>query len=96
MAVITTQNTIVPIIEVVEAENRITFEFGGELIEFNYYIDVTQKSVSMVLGDLTTAVEERRLGTYLTGAFADNLLQPDPDNPYELSSPMLLGFDAAT
>ena len=90
MATITTQKTVVPIIEVAEAENRITFEFGGELIEFNFYIDVTQKSVAMVLGELQTAVAESRLGTYLTAAFADNLLQADPDNPFELSAPQLM------
>jgi len=93
MASITTQKSIVPIIEVVEPEHRVTFEFGGELIEYNFYIDVTQKSVAMVLGELQLAVEESRLGTYLTGAIASNLLQTDPDNPGELSEPMLMSLD---
>lgn len=93
MATITTQKTIVPIIEVVEPEHRVTFEFGGELIEFNYYIDVNQKSVAMVLGELQAASAESALGTYLTGAFANNLLQPDPDNPFELSAAMLMSLN---
>ena len=93
MATIITQKSLIPIIEVHEAEHRVTFEFGGELIEYNFYIDVTQKSVAMVLGELQQAAAESRLGTYLTGALASNLLQVDPDNPSVLTDPILMTID---
>lgn len=92
MATILTQKPMVPIIEVIENENRVVFEFGPQLREYNFFINPEQISTPKVLGDLQTAVQNNAVGDYFRSAIANGDLQPHPDNS-ELTEPILFSLD---
>lgn len=85
----------IPALVIDTGNNTLSFEYGGQLVEFVYHIDNTKLSTHALLGYLTDAVQNGVFTPIIQGYIADGALYADPDNPYEITDPMWLAVNAA-
>ena len=76
----------------IDDENRtLSFEYGGELLEFVYHIPGDAISIPILLGNLQEAASNTgSVVPLLQGYITDGTLLADESNPFEISAPMWL------
>lgn len=92
MALLITNNFALPAFDLDEQARTLSFSYGiaGE-VEYNYIIP-GEKSIPILLGNLTNAISENQLSLFLTNAISDGSLIPVGET---LTAPMLLSVDAS-
>jgi hypothetical protein len=88
--IITNQQQIAALV-IDDANRTISFEYGGELIEFVYHVTGDSISMPALLGNLQEAITNTgTIAPILQGYISDGTLVADPDNRFPMTDPLWL------
>lgn len=79
-----TNNNLIPALYLDEEQRNFYFEFGGELIKFEYSLS-TNVSSSEFFDTLRAGINEGDFKSVIRGYISENILEPKEDNPFEIS-----------